>query len=76
MTLNQASGEIEAPIVHDYDRDLIYISSMNEQDEEEEDAHPGHDLYAVNPVDGSISFKEWFFRLDLIYPSIAIYLHF
>ena len=49
---------------------------MNEQDEEEEDAHPGHDLYAVNPVDGSISFKEWFFRLDLIYPSIAIYLNF
>ena len=61
MTLNQASGEIEAPIVHDYDRDLIYISSMNEQDEEEEDAHPGHDLYAVNPIDGSISFKEWVF---------------
>ena len=45
--------------MHDYDRDLIYISSMNEQEEDEADAHPGHDLYALNP-DGTVNFKEMF----------------
>ena len=51
------NGEVEAPVVHDMDRDLLYVTAMNELDEGDEGAHAGHDLYGINPADGSLEFK-------------------
>ena len=54
----QTRGEIEAPIVHDYDLGYIYVTAMNELPEEDPNAHPGYDLYAISPEDGELVYVK------------------
>lgn len=54
----ETDGEIEGPIVHDYDRDIIYVTSMCELPEENPESHSGHDFYGIHPTDGSLVFHQ------------------